>query len=53
MDICGEHGDDIAHAGRDCPACIQIEDIEKNHKQELEEMQWAHNEEIDSIMEEK
>ncbi len=31
MNVCGEHGDEITHAGNDCPACDQIEDINKEH----------------------
>lgn len=35
MEICGEHGADIAYSkdryNTDCPACDQIETIEKEH----------------------
>ncbi len=35
MDICGEHGAEIAYMGRDCPACAQIEDINSGHSDEI------------------
>ena len=35
MDICSEHGDDIAFIGRDCPVCEQLEDIYNDHQNEL------------------
>lgn len=31
MDICGEHGYEIAYMGRNCPACEQIEEINQDH----------------------
>jgi peptidoglycan hydrolase CwlO-like protein len=42
MEICGEHGnsasDEIAHQGRDCPACTQIEELKKDHEAEVEDL---------------
>ena len=34
MEICGEHGDEIAYSGRDCPACEHLEGVEKDLKEE-------------------
>ena len=40
MEVCGEHGDDIAFAlGRynnGCPACNQIETLNKEHTQSID-----------------
>ena len=42
MEICGEHGnsvsDEIAHQGRDCPACNHIEELKKDHEAEVENL---------------
>jgi HPt (histidine-containing phosphotransfer) domain-containing protein len=38
MDICGEHGNDMAYSGRDCPACSQIEDLNKEHSQAIDSL---------------
>ena len=32
MDICGEHGDEIAYHGLNCPACREIDDLNKEHQ---------------------
>lgn len=45
MDICGEHNDDIAHAERSCPACVEIEELKDEHQDKVKEMQ----EEIDRL----
>lgn len=42
MNICSEHGDDIAFAGRDCPACGHIEELREDIEQlgiELKELE--------------
>lgn len=49
MDICGEHGDDIAYMGRDCPACGQIEDLQTEHRNEITDLEFSHAEEVDSL----
>lgn len=36
MNICSEHGDDIAFVGKYCPACAEIEKLEEEHQQALE-----------------
>lgn len=36
MDICSEHGDDIAYSGRYCPACSQIEELNIDHETEID-----------------
>lgn len=51
MDICGEHGDEIAYAGRDCPACEQIEDIHRDHQEELNVLETDHAEEVSDLEE--
>jgi TolA-binding protein len=38
MDTCGEHGDDIAYSGRNCPACGQIEDINSDHNEVVNDL---------------
>lgn len=38
MDICGEHGADIAFTGRDCPACEQIDDINRDHNTAIDDL---------------
>lgn len=45
MDICGEHGDDIAYSGRDCPACGQIEDLKSDQNDVVTDL----NEQIDDL----
>ena len=32
MDICGEHGEEIAYVGRDCPACEQVESLKDEYE---------------------
>lgn len=49
MDICGEHGEDIAHEGRDCPACEQIDGLRDDFQDNINQMQ----EEIDELKEAK
>lgn len=49
MDICGEHGDEIAYAGRDCPACAQIEDLNKEHNMIVEDLENQVNEDDEKI----
>lgn len=39
MEICGEHGEEIAHTGRDCPACEQVESMAKDHTQQVEDLE--------------
>lgn len=39
MDICGEHGEEIAFIGRDCPACAQLDDIRSDHEEVVGDMQ--------------
>lgn len=38
MDVCGEHGADIAFSGRDCPACEQIDDMNTDHQREVDNL---------------
>lgn len=52
MDICGEHGDDIAFYGRDCPACGHVETLEKDHRYAIEELENSHKEEVDDLQNE-
>lgn len=42
MEICGEHGADIAFTGRDCPACEEIDKVRGDKEDldsEIEDMQ--------------
>ncbi len=43
MEICGEHGDEIAFAGRDCPACDHLDkvcaDLKEEHESEVSDLQ--------------
>lgn len=52
MDICGEHGADIAYSGRDCPACADIEDIRDEHSREIRSLEDDHQSEIDDLQSE-
>lgn len=36
MDICGEHGSDIAFSGRDCPACDNVDGVRSDAREELD-----------------
>lgn len=36
MNICGEHGSEIAYADRECPACEQVSELNDNHYEEIE-----------------
>lgn len=43
MNICGEHSiattdDEIAYSDDKCPACEQIEEINKDHNREVEDL---------------
>lgn len=38
MNICSEHGDEIAYYGKDCPACEEIVDLRRDHLDEMEHM---------------
>lgn len=49
MDICGEHGDEIAFAGRDCPACEDIERVRKDFKEDLDSQIADMQDEIDDM----
>lgn len=35
MEICSEHGDEIAFAGRDCPACDHVETVTDDLREQL------------------
>lgn len=39
MDICGEHGDEIAYAGRECPACEQVERLQDEYKETIDNLE--------------
>jgi len=52
MNTCGEHGDDIAFAGRDCPACEQIESLQKDHEEEINNIEDDHTTEVNDLQSE-
>ena len=35
MEICSNHGSEIAYTGRDCPACEEIEDLNRDHNEQI------------------
>lgn len=39
MEICGEHGDDIAYSGRNCPACSQIDDLKSDYEDRISKLE--------------
>lgn len=49
MDICGEHGDDIAYSGRDCPACDHIERVRSDFKEDLDNQLADKQSEVDDL----
>ncbi len=49
MDICGEHGDDIAYSGRECPACDHIEKVRLDFKEDLDSQVSDLEETIDDL----
>lgn len=52
MDICGEHGDDIAYSGRDCPACEQVDDLKREHSAEMSNLESDMQYDIDELQRE-
>jgi TolA-binding protein len=53
MEVCGEHGAEIAYANdrynSSCPACDQIEQLEKDHKITVDDMEQQLNESDERI----
>jgi hypothetical protein len=49
MDTCGEHGDDIAYAGNYCPACSEIEDLKKEHQQEIDTLREQFQDDLEEL----
>lgn len=39
MEICGEHGEEIAYMGRECPACEQIEDLNREFHETIHDLE--------------
>lgn len=39
LGICGEHGNDIAYAGNNCPVCDVISDLESEHETNITELE--------------
>ena len=51
MQICDQHGEEIAYSGNrydECPACTQVETLLDEHKEEIEKL----NEEINDLQDE-
>ena len=44
LQLCSVHGDDIAHEGRQCPACSEIKDLKQtiaNLEDQVEDLEKA------------
>lgn len=51
INICIEHGDDIAYEGSNCPACDQIEEIYVDNETKVGELEKELVDSEDTILE--